>query len=940
MPSGNWTGEVLSLFEVPGYQNVFAVGTFAKYVTLYSQQVRALNLIAALHERRKIGPGTPVVVIGAGAAGLMASAAAAMLGAKVTVLEELEGPMELQHNSRQRWIHPYVYDWPHMYRVNDDTTQLPILNWKASYAEIVAQQIEAEWSRIADEAGMARVFRTAVSIKKWGDSIIVYWSVPGQKPGRQSDAIVILAVGFGLEHNNPWTWSYWSDDNIDDSFRKSPHKPKWLVSGYGDGALTDLMRLCIRRFRHHEILELLQGAKDIKRVQLDIEEIHARSKTESARQVHDRYFNLETGDLEERLRPRLRPDGPEVHLTGRSPWIYGPGSSLLNRLITSLLEKNGAFRWVPSRSEPNGGGTGDIEPAKGGFFVELANGPEFYDHIICRHGPSGRSDGRHPRIRENFREVYDACGGLIARWDTLTPTDDPTRQLNWPQDFLRSRRPFESARRRLSTYLDSAKKLGVRAKSLAVYKDLRADGGSTTTFQIDELAVDDGILHGIWCQFEYTAGMVGDPVLNAAARQLNMRWISDPVAPVTDTASLHDAIENLCHRARYVSGELRFGKPLRSGEPAVSFGFSLEVLNGDALSEWEFEQLYPRLEQRVHCNGRDPIHNREFFARTVWFPVRKLHMQLRLPEQITDAPELSVFECSRRDDITRGEIAPESVLHLYPNPRPDSGLNPRFVDWNRIDNPVDMGGSPLTRASDNTWDVAIEHPPVGTAYSIDFSLGSREGEKSPEASQLAEKARQVRGHLIGLRRAAGPGRKPDVAALLHRLHAEIARLDLGLAGNEKYQIVFTAYDDENHRLAVIDGLVSGGDPSPDMWDFWLPFGVGLGGACFKQADRLFFHDRMGPQSNPDVYLSIPGRSTSAVLVAVPLDHPEYRAAARMERSRQCIGVVNIGSDDGEGRLRSIMSAGSRGTGLWEACQRFCCELVGEISGCYNEGGIC
>src|SRR5215471_5223774 len=75
----------------------------------------------------------------------MASAAAAHRGARVTLFEQLEGPMELQRNNRQRWLHPRIYDWPKRGWENAKA-DLPLITWSEGYAENVAMQ-----SRSANE---------------------------------------------------------------------------------------------------------------------------------------------------------------------------------------------------------------------------------------------------------------------------------------------------------------------------------------------------------------------------------------------------------------------------------------------------------------------------------------------------------------------------------------------------------------------------------------------------------------------------------------------------------------------------------------------------------------------------------------------------------------------------------------------------------------------
>lgn len=82
-------------------------------------------------------------------------------------------------------------------------------------------------------------------------SRVVVWS-PG---GRARAVTVILAVGFGLEAA-PLSMErrYWEGDDFD-APRVDGVSRKWLVSGCGDGALTDLFRLCLREFRHDRMLE-------------------------------------------------------------------------------------------------------------------------------------------------------------------------------------------------------------------------------------------------------------------------------------------------------------------------------------------------------------------------------------------------------------------------------------------------------------------------------------------------------------------------------------------------------------------------------------------------------------------------------------------------------------------------------------------------------------
>ncbi|MBN1210848.1 MAG: NAD(P)-binding protein, partial [Myxococcaceae bacterium] len=89
--------------EVPGAPGVFVLGSFERRATLYSQQVRALNLIHALLAEGRLKAGDRVAIVGGGAGGMTAAAGAAVRGCKVTLLEQAEDLLLLFRNNRLRW---------------------------------------------------------------------------------------------------------------------------------------------------------------------------------------------------------------------------------------------------------------------------------------------------------------------------------------------------------------------------------------------------------------------------------------------------------------------------------------------------------------------------------------------------------------------------------------------------------------------------------------------------------------------------------------------------------------------------------------------------------------------------------------------------------------------------------------------------------------------
>ena len=136
---------------LPG-RHQYAVGTFERGITFYSQQVRALNLVFAMREARNsagqvlFGSGTKVAIIGGGAFGLTASAAASWVGFKVCLVEKCQVLIPAQRGCDTRWLHPHFYNWPNP-GSDDPQAHLPVLDWRAGTAGQVAEQIEIGFVR-------------------------------------------------------------------------------------------------------------------------------------------------------------------------------------------------------------------------------------------------------------------------------------------------------------------------------------------------------------------------------------------------------------------------------------------------------------------------------------------------------------------------------------------------------------------------------------------------------------------------------------------------------------------------------------------------------------------------------------------------------------------------------------------------------------------------
>jgi threonine dehydrogenase-like Zn-dependent dehydrogenase len=82
--------EILRRMQVPDHDGLFVLGCHERPATFFMQQMRALNLIYALNRKSQPDTLPSLAVIGAGAAGVTAAAAAAICNWKVTIFDRIQ----------------------------------------------------------------------------------------------------------------------------------------------------------------------------------------------------------------------------------------------------------------------------------------------------------------------------------------------------------------------------------------------------------------------------------------------------------------------------------------------------------------------------------------------------------------------------------------------------------------------------------------------------------------------------------------------------------------------------------------------------------------------------------------------------------------------------------------------------------------------------------
>lgn len=377
---------ILDASGVPG-KAIYVIGTFDTGVTVRSQQTRALNLVWALiegsvvrtlapEEERSPDPKFKIAIVGGGFAGLSAAAGLLRKGAdaEITVFEQCDTLLPLQHGSDTRWLHPHIYNWP-AEGSEASAAMLPVLNWTAARASDVVVQVMAEWKRVI-EASSARkpslycnTRHLHIHEPAGGKRVQIEWIGEKRDPGTGTTGqnyggavgktgdfdLVVLAVGFGLETGG--ALSYWRNDTIGQPSLEQP-RLTYLVSGQGDGAMVDLLRLRISHYRQDRILgELFGGLEPLLKTIKQVYEDYERNQKSG---IFEAFERMRSGaesafdNVLDVLARRLRRDTDVIlHLKLRKLsdlFEYkNTKISFQNKLLVYLLYKCGGF--VPSNAK-------------------------------------------------------------------------------------------------------------------------------------------------------------------------------------------------------------------------------------------------------------------------------------------------------------------------------------------------------------------------------------------------------------------------------------------------------------------------------------------------------------------------------------------------------------------------------------------------------------
>jgi len=432
--------DVIASASVPGHPGLYVLGAYDTRITLYSQQVRALELAHALERAHHVTTGSHVAVIGGGAAGVTIAAAVALQGAAtVHLFERSRDLMPLQSGASRRRLDPHIYGWPE-YGADNEVAELPILDWRSGPATEVRAALLQEFGEIRAAVGDRLALRAGHDVTEIepGDRTFEVRfqredGVGGRQPGATTVDAVVLAIGFGLERRNPLpgvaTESYWLDAGVPGADIEGRLSPGVLVSGSGDGGLIDLVAAASRDFDHGAMIRTIVRRPGVGTLAGPLAAIDARARQANAVGAGFDFisaYDSEIGDLVDRLgltdaigeqlRPRVR-----LHLQTREPLPLSIATATLNRLAVYLVQRASSRTAGTSfqhlvcdevRSLPPGDG-----PDAAAYALDCGGRRIEVDRVIARRGPN-RDAARLP-----FADALRDYATEHERWISAFPDE-------------------------------------------------------------------------------------------------------------------------------------------------------------------------------------------------------------------------------------------------------------------------------------------------------------------------------------------------------------------------------------------------------------------------------------------------------------------------------------------------------------------------------------
>lgn len=244
-------------------ESVFDLSSDLAPVSIRDQIVRAtvfVDHLAVFRDSRVPASPLRIVVAGGGVAGAVCVMRCLAYRFDVTWLEKKGSPFSLQLDS-DRWLSPFFYEWPWGPWWAD---AFPVLADVAtiSFPAGVSSDIAREWQNRFAAIATAPVSRITYKPNTTFDNydlrnpgaeqpvvVVTFTTTDSTMEKISSDMesdILVIATGAATERRvgQYRGHSFWSIDPFKRLLGRLPPRPHILVSGAGDGALQDFVRIC------------------------------------------------------------------------------------------------------------------------------------------------------------------------------------------------------------------------------------------------------------------------------------------------------------------------------------------------------------------------------------------------------------------------------------------------------------------------------------------------------------------------------------------------------------------------------------------------------------------------------------------------------------------------------------------------------------------------
>jgi hypothetical protein len=423
---------------VPGF---FVISGPLAPISIRDQMIRGQWLVERLLEQGRIAPvpseglpdsEMPLVIIGAGAAGVTAALTAVKDRVRALVIERSSAPFGRQTASATRWIDPMQYDWPAASWAGSTyppigTTPLPYI---AARAKLLALHWSVVWQReLLRNRGFLQVrYRTrVVGIRPIypAGSTVPYFDLTLSDGSKISAQAFIWAAGFGAERceilnlrlpGKPVKFRgvpFWGNDALEKpGCGIGGSNPRIAILGGGDGAIQDALRALTKQKSVRDIYSSLKLPPDFGRDVLEVEERAHRHwiwAGQNGRRDHAVHESLDRVHRNAALRalsmPEVRSEAEALikhpneevavlHRCGHLSCFYGLNRFLAHLFDLVLQQKLSRSLLVKDSSvvDANKSGTGwQLEVVDHPLCympVPIGNipRPEQADHIVVRYG--------------------------------------------------------------------------------------------------------------------------------------------------------------------------------------------------------------------------------------------------------------------------------------------------------------------------------------------------------------------------------------------------------------------------------------------------------------------------------------------------------------------------------------------------------------------------